>query len=55
MQAKENLGRFKSTAHCVTELLRTEGIRGLYSGLEAQLWRNCVWNGTSDITHITHN
>lgn len=46
MQAKENKGVFSSTIDCAMQLMKKEGIRGLYQGFEAQLWRNTIWNGT---------
>lgn len=45
MQAKENLGRFTSTTHCLQDLVSKEGLVGLYKGVEPQMWRNMVWNG----------
>ncbi|CAM9668300.1 unnamed protein product [Phaeothamnion confervicola] len=45
MQAKENLGRYTSVSQCAMSLVKEDGIAGLYKGLEAQLWRNAVWNG----------
>jgi len=46
MQAKENLSVYKSTSDALLKLVRTEGIFALYKGLEPQLWRNAIWNGT---------
>jgi len=46
MQAKENIGRFKNTWDCVVQLLKQEGVIGLYKGAEPQIWRNAIWNGT---------
>jgi len=45
MQARENLGEYKSTGHALVTILRKEGPLALYNGLEPQLWRNAVWNG----------
>jgi len=45
MQAKENLARFKNSTECFTALLKEEGVRGLYSGIGPQMWRNALWNG----------
>jgi len=30
---------------CAMSLVKEEGALSLYKGLEAQLWRNAVWNG----------
>eukprot|EP00048_Salpingoeca_helianthica_P020776 m.247641 g.247641 ORF g.247641 m.247641 type:complete len:299 (+) comp52253_c0_seq1:83-979(+) len=46
MQSKEHLHRYRSTADCVSQLVRGEGITALFRGLEAQIWRNAAWNGT---------
>jgi solute carrier family 25 2-oxodicarboxylate transporter 21 len=46
MQSKEHLHRYRSTADCLAQLLRSEGVAALYRGLEAQIWRNAAWNGT---------
>jgi len=46
MQAKENIGRYKNTLDCVVQLLKQEGLVGLYKGAEPQIWRNAIWNGT---------
>eukprot|EP01084_Bolivina_argentea_P314470 544692_1 len=46
MQAKENLGRFKNMGGCLVHLVKSEGLLGLYVGLESHLWRNAFWNGT---------
>ncbi|CAM9167118.1 unnamed protein product [Choristocarpus tenellus] len=45
MQAKENVGRYNGVLHCATNLVKNEGIFGLYKGVESHLWRNAVWNG----------
>eukprot|EP00735_Rhodelphis_limneticus_P005706 TRINITY_DN1767_c0_g1::TRINITY_DN1767_c0_g1_i1::g.25239::m.25239 TRINITY_DN1767_c0_g1::TRINITY_DN1767_c0_g1_i1::g.25239 ORF type:complete len:306 (+),score=44.48,sp/Q99297/ODC2_YEAST/44.95/5e-77,Mito_carr/PF00153.22/1.4e-27,Mito_carr/PF00153.22/1.1e-17,Mito_carr/PF00153.22/8.1e-20 TRINITY_DN1767_c0_g1_i1:53-919(+) len=45
MQSKDNLGRYKSTGHCASEILKNEGMKGLFRGIEVQAVRNAVWNG----------
>ncbi len=45
VQAKENLGKFRSNADCVLQTLKSEGVRGLFVGLQHTVWRNSVWNG----------
>jgi len=46
MQAKENLSVYKNTTDAAMKLLMKEGPLALYNGIEPQLWRNVVWNGT---------
>mmetsp|Transcript_13125 Transcript_13125/g.19821 ORF Transcript_13125/g.19821 Transcript_13125/m.19821 type:complete len:295 (+) Transcript_13125:34-918(+) len=46
MQAKENIKLYSSTSQALVHTVRNEGIMALYRGLEPQLWRNGVWNGT---------
>jgi len=45
MQAKDNLGLYKSTWDAAVATVRNEGALSLYKGLEPLLWRNGVWNG----------
>jgi solute carrier family 25 2-oxodicarboxylate transporter 21 len=45
MQAVENLTKYSTSTECFRYLLKHEGIGGLYNGLEAQMWRNGIWNG----------
>ena len=45
LQAKEHLGRYHGTLHCLRTVLAEEGPRALASGFFATCWRNCVWNG----------
>ena len=46
MQAKENVGRYSSTAHAAMSAVREEGLaQGLYRGLVPQALRNGIWNG----------
>lgn len=44
MQAKENLGVYKTTWDATKQIVSKEGIVPLWTGLESQLWRNGVWN-----------
>lgn len=45
MQAKENLGVYKSTLDAAQATIKNEGLLCLYRGLEPLLWRNGIWNG----------
>lgn len=45
MQAKENLGMYKSTLDAAQATIKNEGLLCLYRGLEPLLWRNGIWNG----------
>eukprot|EP01098_Paradermamoeba_levis_P009907 TRINITY_DN4148_c0_g1_i4.p1 TRINITY_DN4148_c0_g1~~TRINITY_DN4148_c0_g1_i4.p1 ORF type:complete len:255 (-),score=45.94 TRINITY_DN4148_c0_g1_i4:148-912(-) len=45
LQAKENAGLYKNTIDCLVKVVRTEGLRSLYTGLEATIWRHAFWNG----------
>ncbi|KAF8067171.1 msrB [Scenedesmus sp. PABB004] len=44
LMAKEHLGRYRNSAHCLRELLRAEGPAALFIGLAPTLLRNCIWN-----------
>lgn len=44
LQAREHLGRYKSTLHCVRTVLAEEGAAALTAGFYATCWRNCAWN-----------
>lgn len=46
MQAKENVGKFKSTWDALFQTVKGEGVMAVYRGLEAQMMRNAVWNAT---------
>jgi solute carrier family 25 2-oxodicarboxylate transporter 21 len=46
MQAKEHLSRYRNTADCLVQTVRSEGMLALYRGIEPQMWRNAAWNGT---------
>jgi hypothetical protein len=45
MQAKEHVGRYRSSLHCALEMMRSEGV-GVFvrSGAVATVCRNVVWN-----------
>jgi solute carrier family 25 2-oxodicarboxylate transporter 21 len=44
MQTKENMGRYVSSIQCAREILRAEGLRGLYAGFWPTCLRNNVFN-----------
>ena len=45
MQAKEHLGRYRSSSDCALQMLRTEGMAAFFTkGFAATNWRNIVWN-----------
>jgi len=44
MQTKENMGRYASSIGCMREILRTEGLKGLYAGFWPTCLRNNVFN-----------
>ena len=44
VQAKEHLGKYNGSIDCLLKVVKHEGLLGLTIGLEATLWRNCVWN-----------
>jgi solute carrier family 25 2-oxodicarboxylate transporter 21 len=39
--AKEHLGRYRNTMHCLTEVLKAEGPSALFIGLAPTLLRYC--------------
>jgi len=45
MQAKENVKLYNNSMSALIGTVSKEGIFALYKGLEAQLWRNGIWNG----------
>ena len=45
LQAREHLGRYHGTTHCVHTIVLEEGVTALATGLHVTMWRNCVWNG----------
>lgn len=45
MQASNRLQVYESVPHCAREIIKTEGLTGLATGLESALWRNGAWNG----------
>ena len=45
MQAKEHLGRYRSSFDCAAQMLRTEGALAFFTtGFGTTIWRNTVWN-----------
>jgi len=44
MQAKNNVGRYKNTFDCAKQLVKAEGLSGLFQGAEPQCWRSGTWN-----------
>jgi solute carrier family 25 2-oxodicarboxylate transporter 21 len=46
MQAPENKALYANTWDCLKKILQQEGPKALYTGFDAQILRNCVWNGT---------
>jgi len=54
LQAPETLNTYKNTLDALIKITRGEGMWTLYSGFEAQIWRNVVWNsayfGTISLT-----
>ncbi|KAI9004155.1 mitochondrial carrier domain-containing protein [Gaertneriomyces semiglobifer] len=45
LQDKANAGKYKNTMHCVSTIMKEEGIRGFFKGLESTVWRHAMWNG----------
>jgi len=46
MQSTDSKGLYKNTFDAMTKIANTEGLVVFYRGLEAQLTRNAIWNGT---------
>eukprot|EP01119_Soliformovum_irregulare_P002406 TRINITY_DN12662_c0_g1_i1.p1 TRINITY_DN12662_c0_g1~~TRINITY_DN12662_c0_g1_i1.p1 ORF type:complete len:287 (-),score=47.46 TRINITY_DN12662_c0_g1_i1:101-961(-) len=46
LQSKDNVGQYKGTVDATLKIAQQEGVLALYRGLEAQITRNAVWNGT---------
>jgi len=44
MQAKEHLGSYANSVHCLNRIIKTEGISAFMIGLGPSFWRNCSWN-----------
>jgi solute carrier family 25 2-oxodicarboxylate transporter 21 len=44
MQAKDNVGLYKNTLDCAKQLVKAEGIAGIFRGAEPQCWRSGIWN-----------
>ncbi|KAI8918614.1 mitochondrial carrier domain-containing protein [Powellomyces hirtus] len=45
LQDKRNAGKYKNTMDCVSTIMREEGFRGFFKGLEATILRHALWNG----------
>jgi len=44
LQAKEHLGRYHNSLHCLSKIIQKEGVSVMYTGIGPTLWRNCVFN-----------
>jgi solute carrier family 25 2-oxodicarboxylate transporter 21 len=44
LQAKANLGLYRSTWHCISKVLAKEGAGAFATGLTVTIWRNSIWN-----------
>jgi len=44
LQDKAQAGKYNGMIDCVTKIIRYEGVRSLYNGLESTLWRHILWN-----------
>ncbi len=44
MQAREHLGRYNSTLHCLRTVVAEEGVLALTAGFHVTAWRNSIWN-----------
>eukprot|EP00882_Tetradesmus_deserticola_P003923 GHRQ01004148.1.p1 GENE.GHRQ01004148.1~~GHRQ01004148.1.p1 ORF type:complete len:311 (+),score=141.45 GHRQ01004148.1:882-1814(+) len=44
LMAKEHLGRYANSMHCLQQVLQQEGPSALFIGLVPTLYRNCIWN-----------
>lgn len=42
--AKEHLGRYKNSIHCLMQVVQQEGPAALFIGIVPTLYRNCIWN-----------
>ncbi|CAG8534213.1 14059_t:CDS:1 [Acaulospora colombiana] len=45
LQNKENTGKYTGTLDALAKIVKKEGIRALFNGLEATIWRHGAWNG----------
>lgn len=44
LQDKTSAAQYTGALDCVAKVVRNEGLRALYNGFEATLWRHIVWN-----------
>lgn len=45
LQDRNSAGKYKGPLDCVAQIIRHEGILGMYNGMEATFWRHVTWNG----------
>jgi solute carrier family 25 2-oxodicarboxylate transporter 21 len=45
LQDKANAGRYNGTFDAVKQIVRSEGILALYTGIESTIYRHAYWNG----------
>merc|ERR1712093_62407 len=45
LQDKNSAGKYTGPMDCVRQIIRNEGLLGMYNGLEPTSWRHVLWNG----------
>jgi len=45
LQDKDSAGKYKGAMDCVAQVIKNDGILGMYHGLEPTFWRHVTWNG----------
>jgi hypothetical protein len=45
MQDSKKVGQYGSVLDCLVKTIKIEGIRGMFKGLEATIFRHAAWNG----------
>ena len=45
LQDKASAGKYKGPMDVVAQIIKNEGVLGMYNGLESTFWRHVVWNG----------
>ncbi|CAD6587563.1 MAG: hypothetical protein CYPHOPRED_003966 [Cyphobasidiales sp. Tagirdzhanova-0007] len=45
LQDRNSAGKYKGALDCLAQVVRQEGVLGLYNGLEPTFWRHVTWNG----------
>merc|ERR1711939_1161536 len=45
LQDKNSAGKYTGPMDCVRQIIRNEGLLGMYNGLEPTFWRHVLWNG----------